>query len=93
MTDRTMRTGAFVKHMNVPFSYLPRQFRDLDGYLDDLRQLISSGALTLGDAVARFEADFAALHGLPHAIGVGSGTDALVIALHALGVRAGDEGG
>ncbi|MCE9613323.1 MAG: DegT/DnrJ/EryC1/StrS family aminotransferase [Lentisphaerae bacterium] len=77
--------------MNVPFSYLQRQFSELDGYLADLRELVSSGSLTLGHAVSEFERGFAALHGVPHAIGVGSGTDALVVALHALGLQPGDE--
>lgn len=77
--------------MNVPFSYLRRQFAHVDEYLSDLRELVTTGALTLGGAVTEFEKAFAALHESPHAIGVGSGTDALVVALRVLGVRPGDE--
>lgn len=45
----------------------------------------------LGERVGRFEAEFAAFVSAPHAVGVGSGTDALVLALRALGVGPGDE--
>ena len=55
--------------------------------LDTLR----AGQFILGERVARFEAEFAAYTGAPYAVGVGSGTDALVLALRALGVGPGDE--
>jgi len=44
----------------------------------------------LGDEVARFEEEFAHYLGVQHAVGVGSGTDALHIALRACGVGPGD---
>jgi dTDP-3-amino-3,4,6-trideoxy-alpha-D-glucose transaminase len=50
-----------------------------------------AGAFTGGAAVERFEAEFAAWCEAPHAVGVSSGTDALVLALRALGVGPGDE--
>lgn len=53
--------------------------------------VIESGQFILGPAVARFEEEFAKLCGVAHAIGVGNGTDALVLALKALGVGPGDE--
>jgi dTDP-4-amino-4,6-dideoxygalactose transaminase len=77
--------------MRVPFSYLDRQFADLDPYLADVRRLVESGAFTLGAAVREFEKRFAGLCNLPHAIGVGSGTDALILPLKLLGVGPGDE--
>jgi dTDP-3-amino-2,3,6-trideoxy-4-keto-D-glucose/dTDP-3-amino-3,4,6-trideoxy-alpha-D-glucose/dTDP-2,6-dideoxy-D-kanosamine transaminase len=77
--------------MNVPYSYLQRQFTDLDAYLEDIRHVVQSGDFTLGAAVERFEEAFAALTGLPYAVGVGSGTDALILPLRALGVGPGDE--
>lgn len=77
--------------MRVPFSYLDRQFRDVQPYLDDIGQLVRTGALTLGTALQEFEGAFARLHGSAHGLGVGSGTDAIVIALQALGLQSGDE--
>ncbi len=77
--------------MTVPFSYLQRQFSDIESYLKDIAELVSSGAFTLGESVSDFERRFAAIHDAPHAIGVGSGTDALAISLKMLGVGPGDE--
>jgi dTDP-4-amino-4,6-dideoxygalactose transaminase len=54
------------------------------------RDLIDRSAFVGGAAVAEFERDFAAYCGMPHCVGVGSGTDALRIALQAVGVRPGD---
>ena len=75
----------------VPFSYLDRQFADVDAYLGDLRAFVKTGDFTLGAPVREFERRFAALCGLPHAVAVGSGTEALVLVLRALGIGAGDE--
>lgn len=77
--------------MRVPFSYLDRQFHDLEPYLDDLREFVKTGDFTLGKPLTEFERRFAELCQMPHAIGVGSGTDALAISLRLLGVGAGDE--
>lgn len=77
--------------MSVPYSYLDRQFAELDPYLEDIRQVVRSGELTLGPPVKQFEERFAALTGLPYAVGVGSGTDALILPLRAVGVGPGDE--
>mgnify|MGYP003314260293 FL=1 len=43
----------------VPFSYLDRQFEDLEGYLDEIRKVAKSGDFTLGGAVSEFENRFA----------------------------------
>ena len=83
-----MKAGA---RMRVPFSYLDRQFAHLDGYLHDIRALVRTGDFTLGAPVREFEKRFAALCGLPHALGVGSGTEAIVLTLRALGIGPGDE--
>ena len=77
--------------MEVPYSYLPRQFANLDPFLEDIRQLATSGDFTLGKAVGEFEERFARLCGLPYAVGVGSGTDALILSLKMVGVGPGDE--
>jgi dTDP-4-amino-4,6-dideoxygalactose transaminase len=77
--------------MRVPFSYLDRQFADVEPYLADLREFVKTGDFTLGKPLTEFERRFADLCGMPHAIGVGSGTDALAISLKLLGVGPGDE--
>jgi aminotransferase EvaB len=77
--------------MKVSFSYLSRQFADVDAYLGDVRNLVLSGDFTLGKPVKAFEERFAALCQMPHAIGVGSGTDALMLSLKILGIGPGDE--
>lgn len=77
--------------MHVRYSYLPQQFADIDDLLVEIKELVHSGDFTLGNALARFESRFAELIGAGHAIGVGSGTDALKLPLAALGIGAGDE--
>lgn len=56
-----------------------------------VRQVMASGQLILGENVRQFEAAFAAYCGCRHGVGVNSGTDALFLALRALGIGAGDE--
>lgn len=56
-----------------------------------VRQVLDSGWYVLGEQVKRFEAEFAAFHGMDHCIGVANGTEAISIALRAAGVRPGDE--
>jgi dTDP-4-amino-4,6-dideoxygalactose transaminase len=53
--------------------------------------VLRKGAYILGPEVAGFEKDFAGHLGVAHAVGVANGTDALTIALRALGVGPGDE--
>ena len=77
--------------MEVPYSYLQRQFSDLDPYLEDIRELATSGDFTLGRSVGEFEERFADLCGLPFAVGVASGTDALILSMKVLGIGSGDE--
>jgi dTDP-4-amino-4,6-dideoxygalactose transaminase len=56
-----------------------------------VRSSLESGRYILGEQVSAFESEFAAYLGAQHCVGLNSGTDALVIGLRALGVRAGDE--
>ena len=53
--------------------------------------VLESGRYILGEEVEGFESEFATYIGRRHCIGVGNGTDALMIGLMALGVRPGDE--
>ena len=77
--------------MKVRYSPLPQQFADSGAIFDELRQLVASGDFTLGKPVGEFERQFAATVGTRHAVGVGSGTDALKLPMKAIGVGHGDE--
>jgi len=56
-----------------------------------VERVLASGHYVLGPEVEKFEKDFAALHNTAHGVGVASGTDALILALRALGVEPGDK--
>lgn len=56
-----------------------------------IERVLNSGWYILGEEVSAFEGEFAAFHGVAHGIGVANGTDALAIALKAVGVEPGDE--
>lgn len=75
----------------INHNYLQQQFADCDTILRKIRDVVAKGEFTLGREVDRLESEFAAIAGTRHAIGVGSGTDALFLSLKALGVDRGDE--
>ncbi len=77
--------------MRVKYSYLREQFADSEAILQDIKSLLQSAEFTLGPPVQQFEASFARLCSSRHAVGVGTGTDALFLALKALGIGPGDE--
>ncbi len=54
-------------------------------------RVVARGWFVLGPEVEAFEAEFAAAMGGRHAVGVGTGTDAIALTLRALGIGAGDE--
>jgi dTDP-4-amino-4,6-dideoxygalactose transaminase len=56
-----------------------------------MSRVLESGSYVLGAEVLGFERNFARVIGCEHAIGVGSGTDALILALRAFAVGSGDE--
>lgn len=55
------------------------------------KEVLRSGRFIMGPNVSAFEAEMCAYLGMPHAIAVNSGTDALVIGLRSLGIGPGDE--
>lgn len=68
------------------FDYRPG-YLELKEQIDDaIRRVLDSGQLILGPEVRAFEQEFAAYVGVPGAVGVNSGTDALILALRSLGV-------
>src|SRR5258706_3016604 len=77
--------------LEINHNYLKQQFADCDEILAKIKEVVASGEFTLGREVDRLEDEFAAIVGTRHAIGVGSGTDALFLSLKVLGVDEGDE--
>jgi len=76
----------------VPMVDLKRQFQEIEGeILHILTEILESSHYVLGSKVAEFEKKVAEFHGLKEAIGVASGTDALHLAIDALGIGEGDE--
>ena len=59
--------------------------------LERMREVLDSGVFILGPNVQAFESEAASYLGVPRTVGVANGTDALVLALDALGVGPGDE--
>ncbi len=78
--------------MKVPFLNLQAHHEPLrEEILRAVGEVLDAGEFAGGPFVERFEKDFAVYCGTRHAIAVGSGTDALWLALVAAGVEAGDE--
>ncbi len=78
--------------MRIPFVNLTDQNKQFeDRFIDKIRELISSGIFISGQHVRDFEKRFAKYCGTRFAVGVNSGTDALILALKALDIGSGDE--
>lgn len=78
--------------MDVPFADLHQQYLGIKSDIDHaISEVIRSSAFVRGPFVDRFEQEFAALTGAPHCVSCANGTDALYIAMHALGIQPGDE--
>jgi len=79
-------------NQTIPFVDLSLQHKPLqDDILVVVESLLNRGDYILGQAVAAFEADFAAACGVGFGVGVGSGTDAIALGLRACGISEGDE--
>ena len=77
--------------IKVPFLDLAAQYRTIREELGGLHDVMASGRYILGENVEALEREIADLCHSAHGVGVASGTDALVLALMALGVGPGDE--
>ncbi len=78
--------------MVVPFIDLTRQYKEIEGeLLSASKRVFEKGRFILGEEVSVFEEEFAHYCGVAYGVGVGSGTDALYLALRAAGVGEGDE--
>lgn len=76
--------------LNV-WSYLEEYESERDDILRAVDRVFRSGQLILGENVAAFEREFASYCGVSHGVGVDNGTDAVMLALLAAGVEAGDD--
>ncbi len=71
---------------------LRRQYLQLKEEIDRaVLDVLDGTQFILGPNVSELEVEVARYHGVPHAVGVANGTDALLLALRALGIGAGDE--
>ncbi len=76
----------------IPLVDVKAQYAPLIPELEErFSAVLESGRFIFGPEVEAFEREAAAYLGVPHAIGVANGTDALVLALDALGIGRGDE--
>lgn len=78
--------------MNVPLFDIKRQNEHIRHLaIEKFSEIFDSGKFILGDEVENFEKNISDYLGVKHAIGVSSGTDALLVALMALNICPGDE--
>ena len=76
----------------VPFADLHAQYISIRGELDAaIAEVIAGSAFIRGPFVENFERAFAEAMGVAHCVSCANGTDSLYIAMHALGVKPGDE--
>ena len=76
----------------VPFLDLQAQYRSIKSdAMEAIQRVVDSQRFVLGPEVEALEVELAEYCGSPHAVGVSSGTDALIIALMACGIQPGDE--
>jgi len=78
--------------MNIPLLDLTAQYQSIQPEIEKaMSEVLASGQFILGPNVSALEQEVAAYLGSKYAVGVGSGTDALVLALRALEIQRGDE--
>jgi dTDP-4-amino-4,6-dideoxygalactose transaminase len=76
----------------VPFADLHAQYLSIRPEVDAaIARVIAESAFIRGPHVQAFEEQFAQAVGMPHCVSCANGTDSLYIAMHALGVKPGDE--
>ena len=80
------------QHRQIPLLDLPAQYRHIrEEILAAMGRVLDSQKFILGEEVEQLEAELASYCGCHHAVGCASGSDALLLALMALGIGAGDE--
>lgn len=77
--------------MNIPMLDLVSQYKSLKTEIDAaIISVLENGAYIMGPEVKQFEQNIASFLNVKHAIGVASGSDALILSLDALGIKPGD---
>ena len=79
------------KTFEISHNYLSKQFDDYEIILKKIKDVVIENDFTLGNAVDEVEELIAKECGTKYAIGVGSGTDAIMLSLKSLGIKEGDE--
>jgi len=80
------------RRMKVEFYGHVRQYHNIQSEIDsNIKTVLESGQYVMGPMLKRFESELAAYHGTKFAVGLGNGTDAIWLALMALGIGKGDE--
>ncbi len=80
------------EHVQVPFADLHAQYLTIKTEIDTaIAEVIRTSAFIRGPYVDKFEAAFADMMNVKHCVSCANGTDSLYIAMHALGVKPGDE--
>lgn len=78
--------------MNVPMADLKAQYQSIRLEIDDaVHSVMENGRFILGENVQKLEEEISSYCGAAYGVGVNSGTDALLLALSALGIGRGDE--
>lgn len=78
--------------MNIPLLNLKRQYKNIEEEVNaSVLECFKNAQYIMGENVKEFEKEIANKIGVKHAITVGNGTDALIIALKSLGIKEGDE--
>jgi dTDP-4-amino-4,6-dideoxygalactose transaminase len=78
--------------MKVEFYGHVRQYHNIKAEIDaNIKEVLESGQYVMGPMLKRFEGELAKYHGTKFAVGLGNGTDAIWLALMAMGIGPGDE--
>jgi dTDP-4-amino-4,6-dideoxygalactose transaminase len=88
----TLPPTRMTPNTTVPFADLHAQYLTIKPEIDAaIAEVIRTSAFIRGPHVDRFEREFAAAIGVEHCVSCANGTDSLYVAMHALGVKPGDE--